>query len=128
MDYEFTVMIDISKDHSGAASKDRTSLLDGRILKLEKELGKELLAWLEDGKEPTKPAVPATKSNPTISTQKQEISDLLTALTSNNPLLTKEDYEQEVKTLTDLDLIPKNYNEIIGRLSILIQERKQNNG
>lgn len=125
MDYEFTVMIDIAKDHSGAASKDRTSLLDGSILKLDKGFGEKLLAWLEDGSDMISNN---QKSEEMIEKQKQEIAKLLKVLNNSNPFLTKEDYEREAKASTQLDLIPENYDEIIGRLSILIQERKQNNG
>lgn len=49
MDYEFTVMLDVDMHHIASASKDRTSLFDGRYFKIGKETGVELLAWLEAG-------------------------------------------------------------------------------
>jgi hypothetical protein len=54
MEYEFTVMLDIGMDHTATASKDRTRLLDGQYFKITEKTGQELLAWLEDGKEPPK--------------------------------------------------------------------------
>jgi hypothetical protein len=54
MEYEFTVMLDVDMNHVASASKDRTSLFDGRFFKIGQETGKELLAWLETGKEPPK--------------------------------------------------------------------------
>jgi len=49
MEYEFTVMLDVDMHHIASASKDRTSLFDGRFFKIGKETGQELLQWLETG-------------------------------------------------------------------------------
>lgn len=49
MEYEFTVMLDVDMQHVASASKDRTSLFDGRYFKITEDTGKELLAWLETG-------------------------------------------------------------------------------
>lgn len=49
MEYEFTVMLDVDMHHIASASKDRTSLFDGRFFKIGKETGVELLQWLETG-------------------------------------------------------------------------------
>jgi AAA domain len=49
MEYEFTVMLDIDMQHIASASKDRTSLLDGRFWKITEDTGRELLQWLEAG-------------------------------------------------------------------------------
>ena len=38
---------------------------------------------------------------------------------------TKEDYEKVIKTKTQLNLIEKNYNEIISRLTIINNEKKE---
>lgn len=51
MEYEFTVMLDIDMAHVASASKDRTSLFDGRYFKVSQDTGAELLAWLESGEE-----------------------------------------------------------------------------
>jgi len=49
MEYEFTVMLDVDMNHVASASKDRTSLFDGRYFKISTDTGKELLTWLETG-------------------------------------------------------------------------------
>ena len=51
MEYEFTVMLDVDMHHVASASKDRTSLFDGRYFKISTETGAELLQWLEMGAE-----------------------------------------------------------------------------
>ena len=51
MEYEFTVMLDVDMNHIASASKDRTSLFDGRYFKIGKETGIELLSWLEMGED-----------------------------------------------------------------------------
>jgi hypothetical protein len=54
MEYEMTVMLDVSMDHVATASKDRTRLFDGQYFKITPEHGKQLLEWLENGVEPPK--------------------------------------------------------------------------
>ncbi len=50
MEYEFTIVFDLSFDgHVATATKDRTSLFDGRHFVPNVETGKELLDWLESG-------------------------------------------------------------------------------
>jgi hypothetical protein len=49
MEYEFSIMFDIDMAHVASASKDRTSLFDGRYFKVSKETGVELHKWLESG-------------------------------------------------------------------------------
>lgn len=49
MEYEFTIMLDVDMNHIASASKDRTSLFDGRFFKIGQDTGKELLGWLETG-------------------------------------------------------------------------------
>lgn len=49
MDYEFTVMLDIDKDHVATSSKDRTGLFDGEYFTITKQTGEKLLNWLNSG-------------------------------------------------------------------------------
>lgn len=51
MEYEFTVMLDIDMQHIASASKDRTRLFDGQYFKVTEETGKQLLEWLDAGKD-----------------------------------------------------------------------------
>lgn len=55
MEYEFTVMLDMSVEHIASASKDRTRLFDGQFVKPSIETGRALLAWLETGTEAAAP-------------------------------------------------------------------------
>lgn len=51
MEYEFTVVLDLSIDgHVASASKDRTSLFDGKHEVPGEKTGKMLLEWLNSGK------------------------------------------------------------------------------
>lgn len=52
MDYEMTVVFDLSIEHIASCSKDRTSLFDGQFFKPAAEHGQLLLTWLETGAEP----------------------------------------------------------------------------
>jgi len=47
MEYEFTVFMDLDHNHTAAATKDRTTLFDGRYFVPTVETGKLLLDWLE---------------------------------------------------------------------------------
>lgn len=49
IDYEFTTVFDVAKDHTCSTSKDRTGLFDGQIFSLDEEVGKLLDVWLNDG-------------------------------------------------------------------------------
>lgn len=55
MDYEFTVVFDLSiEGHYATASKDRTSLFDGQTFIPSHETGEQLIEWLNTGAEPPK--------------------------------------------------------------------------
>lgn len=50
MEYEFTVVLDIDQQrHLAEATKDRTSLFDGKIFQITPDVGAQLKAWLETG-------------------------------------------------------------------------------
>lgn len=51
MDYEFTVMMDVSQDHYATVSKDRTNMFASEVFQISEETGKRLLEWLTEGKE-----------------------------------------------------------------------------
>lgn len=59
MDYEFTVVFDLSDTHYAKASKDRTSMFDNKLFVPSVETGKQLAAWLNSGAEalPVKSAI-----------------------------------------------------------------------
>lgn len=49
MDYEFTVVLDLSQEHYATSSKDRTGLFDGQHFKPSEETGKKIGEWLNRG-------------------------------------------------------------------------------
>ena len=49
MDYEFTIVFDLSMEHTVTVSKDRTSLFDRQIFTISQDTGKTLRKWLESG-------------------------------------------------------------------------------
>lgn len=49
MEYEFTIFLEISAEHTSFCSKDRTGLLDGQYFTITPEQGKEIMEWLESG-------------------------------------------------------------------------------
>lgn len=51
LEYEFSAVLDIDRNtHLAVASKDRTSLFEGRSFNLSETIGKELATWLNGGK------------------------------------------------------------------------------
>lgn len=51
MDYEFTIVFDLSMEHTITVSKDRTSLFDKQVFEITPETGKKLREWLDSGAE-----------------------------------------------------------------------------
>ena len=49
LEYEFTIMLDLSREHIATASKDRTGLFDERLEVPSEKMGAELRQWLEGG-------------------------------------------------------------------------------
>ena len=52
VDYEFTVVFDLSMEHTVTVSKDRTSLFDKQVFEISSETGKILSNWLNSGSDP----------------------------------------------------------------------------
>ena len=51
MDYEFTIVFDLSMEHTVTVSKDRTGLFDRQVFEITPETGKRLREWLDSGAE-----------------------------------------------------------------------------
>ncbi|MGB9847041.1 MAG: ATP-binding protein, partial [Desulfotomaculales bacterium] len=47
LEYEFTLVFDLDASHNAIASKDRTSLFDGQVIRLSPATGMKLREWLE---------------------------------------------------------------------------------
>ena len=98
MDYEFTVVMDLSTDHIATSTKDRTSLFDGQHFKPTEETGTTFLAWLNKGKAETQPE-PSPKPEPLI---------------DSPPMVTPE----QIKKLDDMKKAGKNLAEAVKHLGI----------
>jgi hypothetical protein len=59
VEYEFTVVMDVSENHTARASKDRTTLFDGWCDRISAATGRTLRQWLDSGTEPGR-AMPAS--------------------------------------------------------------------
>jgi hypothetical protein len=58
LEYEFTVVGDVTQDHDLVVTKTRAAFLkDAVIREAGEDLGKQFAAWLSDGTTPTRPAV-----------------------------------------------------------------------
>lgn len=58
VEYEFSVYIELSQDHIGVATKDRTDLFDGKCFIPSEQTGQQLVEWLN------KPATPCAAVAP----------------------------------------------------------------
>ena len=59
-EYEFTLVLDLSREHIATASKDRTGLFDDRLEVPSEKMGAELAAWLGSAK--PAPPTPAQRA------------------------------------------------------------------
>jgi hypothetical protein len=58
LEYEFTVVLDLSIDgHTATSTKDRTRLFDGKYFTPTEETGRQLLSWLTTGADPQAAAI-----------------------------------------------------------------------
>jgi len=46
IEFEFTLFLDLAQDHTAFATKDRTTLFDGKYFKITRETGETIRAWL----------------------------------------------------------------------------------
>ena len=66
MEYEFTVVMDVDKNHFAYASKDRTSIFDGRFVQMDENVGEELLRWLDSESVKTSEDKPEEPNGPEV--------------------------------------------------------------
>lgn len=116
MEYEFTTFLDLSLEHVASASKDRTSLFDGRFVKLTPETGKELLNWLETGSE--------AKEEPILARGGVvQLGAIWTGDGTPEKLVLPEDTAVKAKPATEATL--KKLNTVISKLSEFGGTREQ---
>jgi hypothetical protein len=66
VEYEFTVVMDVSENHTARASKDRTSLLDGWSDRIGPQTGRMLRDWLNSGTEPVRAVAASMAPSPVM--------------------------------------------------------------
>lgn len=49
MEYEFSIVLDISSEHVATSTKDRTGLFDGQFFTPSRETGQKISSWLKQG-------------------------------------------------------------------------------
>lgn len=121
MEYEFTVFMDIEQNHAAKASKDRTDLFKDEVFMIEEKTGERLIEWLNAGTRPATP--PVLNRDVRLNTKKNRIVQLLKAL--DQDVSSAETCTLAVHKLTQLGLAQENYNEIVSRLAVLVEEAKQ---
>ena len=110
LEYELSIFFEIAMDHTASATKDRTRLFDGQIVKLDKKTGKKLLTWLNEGIE-----VPETP---------REKIEIMTKIKQLYPDLVNGQIVEKIKELTQLDPVEENFADILTRLDAIIEERQ----
>lgn len=109
-EYELTVNFNVDREgHYAVASKDRTGLfIDRNPFIISEETGKELAEWNNSGIV-IDPQIAIEKA------QKQKIADLALKIG-----WTKENMVANIEERTGLKLEPANFNEIEGRLAVIL--------
>jgi len=77
IEYEFDLLLEINTEHMATVIKDRTDKFQDQCIdKPDEEFGKKLLAWLNDGVEPSKPTPPAPNPPAKIPAQSAHLQKL----------------------------------------------------
>ena len=124
-EYELTTNFNIDREgHLAIASKDRTTLfIDRDPFLIDESTGKELIDW---NRKAAPAAAGQTASEMRLAGKKGQIISLVNSL-SEVPIEGEREskgaqYAAIIKSLTELDLVEANYDEIIGRLRIRFDE------
>lgn len=112
MDYEFSLVFDLSPQHTATASKDRTKIFDGQVFKLSVDTGRTLRGWLESGITDLAQfkAEIWTKFMNFCNGDKEEAEKTLRILVNNKPSV--EWNEDDVKTINEFI---KNEEELLRK-------------
>ncbi len=105
IEYEMTTMLDVDLEtHMASSSKDRTGLFDGRTVRLDEEVGRQLADWLLSGDvaEPEAEIVPAREKVVSVAT------DFISAFDS---AVTLDDLKE---LFGKAEVVVKGYKEAVG--------------
>jgi hypothetical protein len=131
-EYELTLNFNVDREgHYATASKDRTSMFDKLDpFLISEETGKQLIAWANKGvvdtsredAEKEKKEIEDKKAQQVVLAKKKKIQETVKSL---GIVLTAENANEEVRKLTQMDLVDINLDEIINRLNVLVKERSE---
>lgn len=95
LEYEFTLVMDLSMDHVASTSKDRTSMFDGTYFTPSVETGRQIKDWFEGGKgEPTNKGTQSVKDKMDERVEKPRI---ITKLTEGYKSCSDEDKKKAIR-------------------------------
>jgi hypothetical protein len=122
-EYEFTMAMTMDANHVGLVTKDRTSKFQDQFIeKPGKELGKELIAWLNEGAAPLPP--PPKSVEQQCHDEMVEIGNVLNSATETGERYFTLDEYNAVKTT--LASFPKNPPEArLALISKLLNDQKK---
>lgn len=116
-EYEFTTVLDLSMEHYATASKDRTSLFDGKHFVPNEETGNQIRAWLSTAKAAEAVTPPAASTAPQVTAQQRDqlIARIKERGWSNEQAL--EYMRKHFGRDKILDLTPGQYDEMFRYLA-----------
>jgi hypothetical protein len=127
-EYEFTMAMTMDANHVGLVTKDRTSKFQDQFIeKPGRKLGKELIAWLNEGAEPP-PPLPKTIDQQCHEAM-VEIGNILNGTTEDGTkIFTDAEYNKVKKDVSDFPGNPPearlaHINKILEEQKTLLQQR-----
>jgi hypothetical protein len=122
-EYEFTMAMTMDANHVGLVTKDRTSKFQDQFIeKPGRELGKQLIAWLNEGSEPPPP--PPKSIDQQCHDKMVEIGNILNSTTETGERYFTPDEYNAVKA--KVSSFPKNPPESrLALISKLLDEQKK---
>lgn len=125
-EYELTLSFTIDREaHMAMASKDRTGLfIDADPFRITPEIGKTLLEWAQEGKEPeTAPKKEQEVQEPDMRTK------IYSAIKHLYPEIKPEEMAAKIKELTGVQMTKEDTEEdrkeVLGKLEVIISERAE---
>lgn len=109
LDFEFTTVFSLNQNHMAEATKDRTSIFDGKESIISEETGKKFIEWLNSGVEPT--SIPRPQPENKFVTELNKLKEKIGEDKYNEVLFLNE--VTDVTQVTDRELQVKIYSEMM---------------
>lgn len=93
LEYEYTLVLDLSREHIATASKDRTGLFDDRLEIPSEKMGEELAAWLGSAAATLSPE-PASEQRAAQQDEQREQREQAAPADAGNGTITKTQWER----------------------------------